>query len=139
MLALGAKAAAHVGRYHADRIFGEIELFGHELADVVRYLAGRPDGDGMTVQPAGGRGLSDDRSRFHGGTDDSMVDDIDRYRVSGSGKRFVHRRPRAALELHAHIARRLGMQLYGARCCSVANIGDRLERFPVDGDLLSGV
>jgi hypothetical protein len=38
VLALGAEAAADVGRDDAHRVLRDLELLGDELADVVRHL-----------------------------------------------------------------------------------------------------
>ena len=139
VLALRAEAAADIRCDDAHRIFGDRELLGDELPDVVRDLRRRVDHDLVPVEPARRRGDRRDRARLERGAGDAMVDELDGDHVLRLREGFLGGGGVAAQEAHDEIAGGLRVELRRVRLRRVADVDDRRQRRPVDRDQLRGV
>ncbi len=139
VLALGAEAAADVRCDDAHRVFGNGELLGDELPDVVRDLRRRVDHDLVAVEPAGRRGDGHDRARLDRGAGDAVVDELEGDDVLRLGEGRLGGGDVAALEAHDEVAGGLRVELGRVGLRRVAHVDDRRQRRPVDRHELRGV
>ena len=121
-LALVAEAAAHVGRNHPQRAFGNAQLLRHLPPDVVRGLCRRIKREFLGLR------LAHDRARLDCRAGQAVVDEIERDHMRGGAECRAHGRLIASRPAEAHVAGCAGMQLRRSRCARRVRIGDGDER-----------
>ena len=85
---LGAKAAAHVRRHHAQLVLGDAQHEGaHQQADHMRVLAGGIE----RVFPVRAVVIADGHARLHRVGDEAVVDQLQRGDMGGLVEGLVHR------------------------------------------------
>src|SRR5262245_53684539 len=134
-LALVAETAAHVGRHHAQRAFGNAELLGHLSANVMRRLRRAVERELLALRIDG----ADDRAWLDRRPDQAVVDAIDRDHVGGGTQRRAHGGFVAARPAKAYVGSGAGMELRRALSLRRARVGDGGERRVVDLEALGRV
>ena len=89
VLALGAKAPADIRCNHAQGGFGQVQLLGDELANVMRHLRGGVQGELVAARSLIGCGQGDNGARFHRCADQTLIDQIDLDAVRGLRKDLI--------------------------------------------------
>ena len=129
VLALGAEAAADIGRDHPQRVLGHAQLFAHQQSHMVRRLGAGPEREGGAI---GGQaaaafvgGLCQYRTRFDGSTAQALIAQADACDMCGPGKGRIGGSRIAALCLHAQIVGQIGMHAWRIRARCIACIDHR--------------
>ena len=133
---LGAEAAAHVGRDHAQFVLGrQPHEGGDDQARHMRVLAGGPQGEAV----AAGIVVADRGTRLHGVGHQPVVDDVEPGHVLGRLEGGLDRAGVAQVPLIDGVGGRHLVNLRRALVLRLGGIGDRRQHLVIANDLLGGI